>query len=239
MTLSPNSVTWRSDLFRLLRDLLESGNLTDLAGLPLAARQILQTDENGALKAIALAANKTLRTDANANIVLANVEKPLLAAYGGDDINGLSQIIFDVPDEYVGAEIDARGVATQSGSGILSFRWGPSGGSLLTSYTIRNWNQYGTNDLTTTLDTGVSAAQVVEIVNGPTTFVKASFSFGSPTTSAFCLVDGMGWTPGGGWAKTSRAIAGESSGIMRRIAIVSTVPFGNDPETSIRIYGVR
>ncbi|OYR26128.1 hypothetical protein [Brucella pseudogrignonensis] len=45
-----------------------TGSLGKLASLTLAARQILQTDENGALKALALAANKFLRTDANGDL---------------------------------------------------------------------------------------------------------------------------------------------------------------------------
>jgi len=42
-----------------------NGTLAKFAALTLAARQIFQTDENGALKAIALAGNKALVTDAN------------------------------------------------------------------------------------------------------------------------------------------------------------------------------
>lgn len=45
-----------------------NGTLAKFAALKLAARQILQTDENGALKTLTLAANKFLRTDANGDI---------------------------------------------------------------------------------------------------------------------------------------------------------------------------
>lgn len=50
-----------------------NGSLDKLAALTLAARQILQTDADGALKAVALAANKFLRTDANADIQLSDI----------------------------------------------------------------------------------------------------------------------------------------------------------------------
>ncbi len=63
-----------------------NGNLGDLAALTLAARQILQTDQNGALKAIALVANKALVTDANADteqIDLGTLGRTLLALAAG------------------------------------------------------------------------------------------------------------------------------------------------------------
>ena len=58
-----------------LADLVQdpNGSLDKLAALTLAARQILQTDADGALKAVALAANKFLRTDANADIQLSDI----------------------------------------------------------------------------------------------------------------------------------------------------------------------
>ncbi|WP_210261413.1 gp53-like domain-containing protein [Ochrobactrum soli] len=51
-----------------------NGNLAELAALTLAARQILQTDAEGALKAVALAANKFLRTDANGDVTLSDIQ---------------------------------------------------------------------------------------------------------------------------------------------------------------------
>lgn len=50
-----------------------NGSLGKLAALTLAARQILQTDADGALKAVALAANKFLRTDANGDIAQSDI----------------------------------------------------------------------------------------------------------------------------------------------------------------------
>lgn len=56
-----------------------NGSLGKLAALTLAARQILQTDENGALKALALAANKFLRTDANGDLALSDLGSAAIA----------------------------------------------------------------------------------------------------------------------------------------------------------------
>ncbi|WP_024898768.1 gp53-like domain-containing protein [Brucella rhizosphaerae] len=56
-----------------------NGSLGKLADLTLAARQILQTDENGALKALALAANKFLRTDANGDLALSDLGAAAIA----------------------------------------------------------------------------------------------------------------------------------------------------------------
>lgn len=59
-----------------------NGSLGKLAGLTLAARQILQTDEAGAMKTVALAANKALATDANGDVApidLGTLGKALLA----------------------------------------------------------------------------------------------------------------------------------------------------------------
>nr|WP_176024849.1 hypothetical protein [Brucella pseudintermedia] len=221
------------------RQILQTDETGALTALTLAARQILQTDANGALKAVALAANKTLRTDANADIVLANVEKPLLAAYGGSDVAGLSQIVLDIPNEYVGAEVEIRGLRTQSGDGIYGFRCGPSGGTLLTSYRIREWNQYGTGDLTWAMNPSVDAGQVATFSEGLSQFCRATFNFGTGASGWMCQVSGSGWTSGGGFAKTDRSIWCNTNGVMRRLAIVSTVPFGNASETSVRIYGVR
>ncbi len=50
-----------------------NGTLAKFAALTVTARQIFQTDENGALKAIALAANKLLNTDANGDILLSGI----------------------------------------------------------------------------------------------------------------------------------------------------------------------
>lgn len=50
-----------------------NGSLGKLAALTLVARQILQTDADGALKAVALAANKFLRTDANVDIAQSDI----------------------------------------------------------------------------------------------------------------------------------------------------------------------
>ncbi|MFC7067558.1 hypothetical protein [Brucella rhizosphaerae] len=44
------------------------GTLAKFAALTLAARQLFQTDENGALKAVALASNKALATDENKDV---------------------------------------------------------------------------------------------------------------------------------------------------------------------------
>lgn len=63
-----------------------NGSLAELAALTLAARQILQTDVNGALKAVALAANKALVTDANGDIApidLGTLGRALLALASG------------------------------------------------------------------------------------------------------------------------------------------------------------
>lgn len=56
-----------------------NGSLGKLAALTLAARQILQTDENGALKTLALAANKFLRTDANGDLALSDLGAAAIA----------------------------------------------------------------------------------------------------------------------------------------------------------------
>lgn len=56
-----------------------NGSLAKLAGLSLAARQILQTDENGALKALALSASKFLRTDANGDLALSDLGAAAIA----------------------------------------------------------------------------------------------------------------------------------------------------------------
>ncbi|WP_266030440.1 hypothetical protein [Brucella intermedia] len=221
------------------RQILQTDDTGALTALTLAARQILQTDVNGALTPISLTANKTLRTDANADIVLANVEKPLLAAYGGSDVAGLSQIVLDIPNEYVGAEVEMRCLRTQTGSGIYGFRCGPSGGTLLTSYRIREWNQYGTGDLTWAMNSSVDAGQVATFSEGLSQFCRATFNFGTGASGWMCQVSGSGWTSGGGFAKTDRSIWCNTNGVMRRLAIVSTVPFGNASETSVRIYGVR
>ncbi|WP_421565207.1 hypothetical protein [Ochrobactrum sp. EDr1-4] len=50
-----------------------NGSLAKLAALTLAARQILQTDENGALKAIDLTANKALVTNASKDVELVDL----------------------------------------------------------------------------------------------------------------------------------------------------------------------
>ncbi|WGG61876.1 hypothetical protein [Brucella intermedia] len=221
------------------RQILQTDETGALTALTLAARQILQTDANGALKAVALAANKTLRTDANADIVLANVEKPLLAAYGGSDVAGLSQIVLDIPNEYVGAEVEIRGLRTQSGDGVYGFRCGPSGGTLTTSYRIRLWNQYGTEAFQATMQENVDNGQIASFTNVPAPLCKASIHFGSGVNGWVCMAEAAGWTSGGGFNKTSRTIWSNTLGVMRRIAIVSTTPFGNASETSVRIYGVR
>ncbi|MDR6430998.1 hypothetical protein [Brucella pseudogrignonensis] len=54
-------------------------SLAKLAALTLAARQILQTDENGALKTLALVANKFLRTDANGDLALSDLGAAAIA----------------------------------------------------------------------------------------------------------------------------------------------------------------
>ncbi|WP_193660713.1 hypothetical protein [Brucella intermedia] len=221
------------------QQILQTDETGALTALTLAARQILQTDANGALKAVALAANKTLRTDANADIVLANVEKPLLAAYGGSDVAGLSQIVLDIPNEYVGAEVEIRGLRTQSGDGVYGFRCGPSGGTLTTSYRIRLWNQYGTEAFQATMQENVDNGQIASFTNVPAPLCKASIHFGSGVNGWVCMAEAAGWTSGGGFNKTSRTIWSNTLGVMRRIAIVSTTPFGNASETSVRIYGVR
>lgn len=56
-----------------------NGSLGKLAALTLAARQILQTDDNGALKALALAANKFIRTDANGDLALSDLGSASIA----------------------------------------------------------------------------------------------------------------------------------------------------------------
>lgn len=56
-----------------------NGSLGKLAGLTLAARQILQTDANGALKAIALGVGKLLRTDANKDIAQSDITAAALS----------------------------------------------------------------------------------------------------------------------------------------------------------------
>ena len=56
-----------------------NGSLGKLAALTLAARQILQTDENGALKTLALAANKFLRIDANGDLALSDLGSAAIA----------------------------------------------------------------------------------------------------------------------------------------------------------------
>ncbi|WP_266032858.1 hypothetical protein [Brucella intermedia] len=63
-----------------------NGSLGKLAALTLAARQILQTDDNGALMAVALAANKALVTDANGDVTpidLGTLGRALLALATG------------------------------------------------------------------------------------------------------------------------------------------------------------
>ncbi|WP_192799838.1 pyocin knob domain-containing protein [Brucella anthropi] len=168
-----------------------------------------------------------------------NVEKPLLAAYGGSDVAGLSQIVLDIPNEYVGAEVEIRGLRTQSGDGVYGFRCGPSGGTLTTSYRIRLWNQYGNEAFQATMQENVDNGQIASFTNVPAPLCKASIHFGSGVNGWVCLASAMGWTNGGGFAKTERSIWSNTLGLMRRLAIVSTVPFGNASETSVRIYGVR
>ncbi|MBK0022080.1 tail fiber domain-containing protein [Ochrobactrum sp. S46] len=50
-----------------------NGTLAKFAALTLAARQIFQTDENGALKALALLANKFIYTDANKDLAQGDI----------------------------------------------------------------------------------------------------------------------------------------------------------------------
>ncbi|PWL18815.1 hypothetical protein DKP76_07055 [Falsochrobactrum shanghaiense] len=71
-----------------LAGLTDVDNLTDLAGLALAARQILQTDANGALKTIALAVNKFLRTDANGDVSQGDITALGAALLGLTGTNG-------------------------------------------------------------------------------------------------------------------------------------------------------
>lgn len=69
-----------------LAGLADVDNLTDLAGLALAARQILQTDGAGALKAVALAANKALVTNGDGDVApidLGTLGRALLALAEG------------------------------------------------------------------------------------------------------------------------------------------------------------
>ncbi|MRN50768.1 hypothetical protein GJU94_13155 [Brucella sp. 10RB9214] len=71
-----------------MAELTDVDNLADLAGLMLAARQILQTDANGALKAVALDANKALTTDANGDVAqvdLGTLGRALLALDSGNN----------------------------------------------------------------------------------------------------------------------------------------------------------
>ncbi|EXL06203.1 hypothetical protein BG46_15560 [Brucella anthropi] len=221
------------------RQILQTDATGALTAITLAARQILQTDANGALTPVSLTANKTLRTDVNADIVLANVEKPLLASYGGADINGLSQIVFDIPNYYVGAEVEIRSIRSASASGSVGFRCGPAGGTLVTDYRIRNWNQYGAGDLTWSMTTSRDLAEISPISTSLANLTTATIQFGTGTSGWHCLFRGAGWDPGAGFYKTDRAAWSNANGIMRRLAIVSTVPLGSDAATSIRIYGVR
>lgn len=106
-------------------------SLAKLAALTLTARQILQTDENGALKTLALAANKFLRTDANGDLALSDLgtaaiallnlsgdaaadRLPYLTGANGAGLTALTAYARSILDDPSGAAMFATMGATQS-----------------------------------------------------------------------------------------------------------------------------
>lgn len=218
-----------------------NGSLGKLAALTLENRQILQTDATGALTPVSLTANKTLRTDANADIVLANVEKPLLAAYGGTDVAGLSQIVVDIPDEFIAAEIEFQYLASTAAAGSgggLSLRCGPSGGALITGavYETLIFQALGAS-IVGVEQIGQTSAGLFPVNTAGVNIGKISVSFGSASSRWFCLLSAYCWD--NGKIFTNRGWEGPNGANLRRIGIISTAPFVSIPSTSIRIYGVR
>jgi len=157
-----------------------NGSLGKLAALTLAARQILQTDENGALKQVALAASKFLRTDGNGDIVLSDLgaaaiallnlsgtaaadHLPYLTGANGAGLTALTALARSVIASSTGAAMWTAMGGVFSGNANSGYLKRPDG-------TIRVW--------------GISAAQSDTTTPFATTMPNAVLSHGANFTNA-------------------------------------------------------
>lgn len=162
--------------------------------------------------------------------------EPLVASYGAADLNGVTQIVLDLPSGFSVFRLLAETLVSAS-QGVLTLRCGANGGAL----------DAGASDYTVQLITANNTALAAQGASGSGLGIGTSSSSGTNFLDVL-ISDG---SSGGHW----RALCVEggaeginlrvsqrlgyrtTAGARKRLGIINTQPFQNFG--SIKIYGVR
>ncbi|KHJ56310.1 hypothetical protein LA66_07075 [Aureimonas altamirensis] len=162
--------------------------------------------------------------------------EPLVASYGAADLNGVTQIVLDLPPGFSVFRLLAETLVS-SAQGSLLLRCGPPGGSL----------DAGASDYTVQLMSALGSTVSGTTASGNGLGIGTTSSGGGNVIEAL-IVDG---SAGGQWRAMITEAGPEGSnyrvsqrfgirpvsGARKRLGIINSQPFQNFG--SIKIYGVR